>query len=71
MTRQELNQKYQTLAAQMGDRAFNLQEAEAAVARLRSEMVELVKAKKDLQAQLANLKDESNVGQAQMGPAGA
>jgi chromosome segregation ATPase len=71
MSREEIQQRYQALASQMGDRAFKLQEAEAAVAKLRQEMVELVKGKNELAQQLASLKDESNVGQAQGASAGS
>lgn len=69
MNKEELNQQYTRIAVQMGDRAFKLQELEAALAKLRSEMADLTRAKKALEGQLATIKDDSN-GQAALAPTG-
>lgn len=57
-TKESLNQEYSQLAAKAGDLFFRVSEAEIALQRMKAQLVEFQKAKRALEAQVANIKDE-------------
>jgi hypothetical protein len=57
MSEQEIQQKYSTLAAQVGDLYFKMRQTEAVLEQQRRQMLSFETAKRELEAQLKTLQE--------------